>query len=114
MPENTLHPTQKPEKLLAKLILASSRRGDIVFDPFAGSGTAGVVSKKLGRSFVMVEIDEEYCFYTQKRLQMAETDTTIQGYADGVFWERNTLQDMKKKEQGKSKSEATLELFPNN
>ena len=114
MSENTPHPTQKPEKLLAKLILASSRKGDIVFDPFAGSGTAGVVAKKLGRNFVMVEIDKEYCLYAQKRLQMAETDTTIQGYADGVFWERNTLRDMKKKQQGKSKSEDTLELFPNN
>ena len=114
MPENTPHPTQKPEKLLAKLILASSRKGDIVFDPFAGSGTAGVVAKKLGRSFVMVEIDEEYCFYTQKRLRIAETDTTIQGYADGVFWERNTLRDMKKKQQEKSTVEDTLELFPNN
>ena len=112
MPENTPHPTQKPEKLLAKLILASSRKGDVVFDPFAGSGTTGVVAKKLGRNFVMVEIDEEYCLYAQKRLQMAETDTTIQGYADGVFWERNTLRDMQKKQQGKSKSENTLELFP--
>ena len=46
----------------------------------------------------MVEIDEEYCLYAQKRLQMAETDTTIQGYADGVFWERNTLRDIKKKQ----------------
>ena len=98
MPENTPHPTQKPEKLLAKLILASSRKGDIVFDPFAGSGTAGVVAKKLGRNFVLIEIDEDYCLYAQKRLQMAETDTTIQGYADGVFWERNTLRDMKKKQ----------------
>ena len=112
MPENTPHPTQKPEKLLAKLILASSRKGDIVFDPFAGSGTAGVVAKKLGRNFVMVEIDEEYCLYAQKRLQIAKTDTTIQGYADEVFWERNTLRDMKKKQQGKSKGEDTLELFP--
>lgn len=114
MPENTPHPTQKPEKLLAKLTLASSRKGDIVFDPFAGSGTAGVVAKKLGRNFVMVEIDEEYCLYAQKRLQMAETDTTIQGYADGVFWERNTLRDIKNKQRGKLKDENTLELFPNN
>ena len=68
MPENTPHPTQKPEKLLAKLILASSRKGDIVFDPFAGSGTAGVVAKKLGRSFAMVEIDKEYCVYAQKKI----------------------------------------------
>ena len=114
MSENTPHPTQKPEKLLAKLLLASSRKGDTVFDPFAGSGTAGVAAKKLGRNFVMVEIDEEYCFYAQKRLQMAEADITIQGYADGVFWERNTLRDMKKKEQEKSKGENTFELFPNN
>ena len=114
MPENTPHPTQKPEKLLAKLILASSRKGDIVFDPFAGSGTAGIVAKKLGRNFVMVEIDEEYCLYAQKRLQMAETDITIQGYADGVFWERNTLRDIKKKQQEKSKGEDTLELFSSN
>jgi site-specific DNA-methyltransferase (adenine-specific) len=102
MPENTPHPTQKPEKLLAKLILAGSRKGDIVFDPFAGSGTAGVVAKKLGRNFAMVEIDEDYCLYAQKRLQMAETDATIQGYTDGVFWERNTLRDMKKKQQGQT------------
>ncbi|MCX7702795.1 MAG: DNA methyltransferase [Planctomycetota bacterium] len=91
MPENTPHPTQKPEKLLAKIILASSNEGDVVFDPFAGVGTSGVVAKKLGRNFVMVEIEEEYCLYALKRLQMAETDKTIQGYYDGVFYERNTL-----------------------
>ena len=44
MPENTAHPTQKPEKLLAKLILASSREGDTVFDPFLGSGTTAVTA----------------------------------------------------------------------
>lgn len=111
MPENTPHPTQKPEKLLAKLILASSRKGDTVFDPFAGSGTAGVVAKKLGRNFAMVEIDKEYCLYAQKRLQRAETDATIQGYADGVFWERNTLRDIKKKRGDNHKDEDTLKLF---
>ena len=91
MPENTPHPTQKPEKLLAKIILASSNEGDVVFDPFAGVGTAGVVAKKLKRNFVMVEIDEEFCLYAGKRLQLAETDPAIQGYYDSVFWERNTL-----------------------
>jgi len=90
MPENTPHPTQKPEKLLAKIILASSNEGDVVFDPFAGVGTAGVVAKKLKRNFCLVEIDEEYCLYAIRRLQMAERDSTIQGYCDGVFWERNT------------------------
>lgn len=100
MTENTSHPTQKPEKLLAKIILASSNKGDIVFDPFAGVGTAGVVAKKLKRNFVMVEIDEEYCLYAEKRLQMATRDPTIQGHHNGVFWERNTL---KKAEQNISR-----------
>jgi site-specific DNA-methyltransferase (adenine-specific) len=90
MRENTPHPTQKPEKLLAKIILASSNRGDTVFDPFAGVGTTGVVAKKLRRNFVIVEIEEEFCLYAVKRLEMAESDTTIQGYSNGVFWRRNT------------------------
>ncbi|MCB0064601.1 MAG: hypothetical protein KDE19_20905 [Caldilineaceae bacterium] len=91
MPENTDHPTQKPEKLLAKLILASSQRGDFVFDPFLGSGTTAVVAKKLGRNFAGIEQNLEYCCWALKRLQMAESDGAIQGYADGVFWERNSL-----------------------
>ncbi|MBP3741796.1 MAG: site-specific DNA-methyltransferase [Treponema sp.] len=90
MPENTDHPTQKPEKLYAKLILASSRPGDVVFDPFLGSGTASVVAKKLGRRWCGIEMNEEYCMLAEKRLLMAEEDKAIQGYSDGVFWERNT------------------------
>ena len=89
-PEHTAHPTQKPEKLYAKLILASSRPGDIVFDPFLGSGTASVVAKKLGRRFCGIEQNEEYCLFAEKRLALAETDKSIQGYSDGVFWERNS------------------------
>lgn len=91
MPENTDHPTQKSEKLYAKLVLASSKKGDVVFDPFVGSGTASVVAKKLGRKYCGIELNEEYCMWTEKRLQMADSDPTIQGYSDGVFWERNTL-----------------------
>lgn len=90
MPENTEHPTQKPEKLLAKIILASSNEGDIILDPFWGSGTTAVVAKKLGRNFVGIETDEFYCCLAEKRLELADTDKTIQGFADGVFWERNT------------------------
>lgn len=93
MPENTDHPTQKPEKLYAKLILASSRPGDIVFDPFLGSGTASVTAKKLGRRFCGIEQNEEYCLLAEKRILLAETDKTIQGYSGGVFWERNTRQE---------------------
>ena len=96
MPENTDHPTQKPEKLYAKLILASSREGDVILDPFMGSGTAPVVAKKLGRHFIGVEINEEYCLWAAKRVMMAEQDAAIQGYSDGVFWERNSFTQQKR------------------
>ena len=95
MPENTDHPTQKPEKLLAKLILASSCPGDFVFDPFVGSGSTAVVAKKLGRRFAGVELEAEYCHMAIKRLDLAERDTSIQGYQNGYFWERNSLGDQK-------------------
>lgn len=98
MPENTDHPTQKPEKLYAKLILASSRKGDVVFDPFMGSGTAAVVAKKLGRRYLGVEINEEYCLWAAKRLKIADENAEIQGYTDGVFWERHSQQEEKRKE----------------
>ena len=93
MPENTDHPTQKPEKLYAKLILASSQTGDVVFDPFMGSGTATVVAKKLGRRYLGIELNEEYCLWAAKRLGMADGNAEIQGYTDGVFWERNSQRE---------------------
>ncbi|HCS73965.1 MAG TPA: site-specific DNA-methyltransferase [Clostridiales bacterium] len=95
MAENTAHPTQKSEKLIAKIMLASSNEGDIVFDPFLGSGTTSAVSKKLGRHYIGIEENPLYCVWAEKRLEMAETDTTIQGYVDGVFWDRNTLSAQK-------------------
>jgi site-specific DNA-methyltransferase (adenine-specific) len=97
MPENTVHPTQKPEKLLAKIILASSNKGDFVFDPFAGSGTTLVTAKKLGRNFAGIEIDEYYCCLAEKRIQLADEDNSIQGYSGGTFWERNTFQSQNSK-----------------
>jgi site-specific DNA-methyltransferase (adenine-specific) len=96
MPENTDHPTQKPEKLIAKLILASCPVNGVVFDPFMGSGTTSVVAKKLERKYVGVEINEEYCIWAEKRLDRITDDKSIQGYVDGVFWERNTLSLQKK------------------
>jgi site-specific DNA-methyltransferase (adenine-specific) len=96
MPENTDHPTQKPEKLLAKIILASSNKGDLVFDPFLGSGTTAVAAKKLGRNFCGIEIDKEYCCLAEKRLELAERDKLIQGFDGEVFWERNTLREQKR------------------
>jgi len=89
MPENTAHPTQKLEKLLAKLILASSNPGDTIFDPFAGSGTTAVTAKKLQRHFCAVELEERYCIWAQQRLEMAETSPEIQGFSDGIFHLRN-------------------------
>jgi len=102
MPENTEHPTQKPEKLLAKIILASTRENDLILDPFLGSGTTAVAAKKLNRDFVSIEKDENYCLLAEKRLASAENDKTIQGFSDGIFWERNS-QGKSKREKAKSK-----------
>lgn len=91
MPENTAHPTQKPEKLIAKIILASSSEGNIIFDPFLGSGTTSVVAKKLNRQYLGVEMEAQYCTWAEQRLEQAENNTEIQGYTNGVFYERNSL-----------------------
>lgn len=107
MPENTDHPTQKPEKLYAKLVLASSKPGDLVFDPFMGSGTACVVARKLGRHYLGVEINDEYCLWSAKRVKQAKDDNTIQGYFDGVFWERNSLAQQKKSSPAKPEKESS-------
>jgi len=109
MPENTDHPTQKPEKLVAKIILASSKPNDVVFDPFLGSGTTSVVAKKLGRRYVGIDIDELYCCLAEHRLENAHREKAIQGYSDGIFWERNTLNEQihkGKKEKGRRKRSA--------
>jgi site-specific DNA-methyltransferase (adenine-specific) len=114
MPENTDHPTQKPEKLMAKLILASSNPGDVVFDPFVGSGTSAVVAQKLGRDFIAIELDPTYACLALKRLGLARQDSAIQGYAEGVFWERNSLADQTKKKSKITKDGLkvqTLTLF---
>lgn len=111
MPENTDHPTQKPEKLIAKLILASSKEGDVVFDPFLGSGTTAVTAKKLGRHYFGIEINREYCLWAVKRLLHAIDDSSIQGYSDRVFWERNSLSEQTKSKGTNAKGEKNyLEL----
>ena len=94
--ENTEHPTQKPEKLIAKLLLASSNKEYMVFDPFVGSGTSCVVAKKLNRNYLGIEIDTYYACMSQKRLETVQNNT-IQGYSDGFFWERNTFKYQSKK-----------------
>lgn len=111
MPENTDHPTQKPEKLLAKVILAGSNEDDVVFDPFLGSGTTSVVAKKLRRHYVGVEIDCDYCCLAEKRLELAEDAPAIQGYTDRVFWERNTLADQQNGRVTEISKHTTSSLF---
>ena len=110
MPENTDHPTQKPEKLLAKVILASSDEQDVVFDPFSGAGTTSVVAKKLNRRYVGIELDEIYACLTEKRLELAEQDNSIQGYSEGVFWERNSLQEQAKSKGSRQADDENITL----
>ncbi len=69
MPENTEHPTQKPEKLIERIILASSNENDLVFDPFLGSGTTCVVAKRLKRKYLGFEINKKYYVLADKRLK---------------------------------------------
>lgn len=111
MPENTDHPTQKPEKLLAKLILASSREGELVFDPFLGSGSTCVTAKKLGRRFSGVEAEADYCRMAIKRLAQADVDCSIQGYHGGSFWERNSLAEQKLKRPESAVGNKARSLF---
>lgn len=101
MAENTAHPTQKSEKLIAKIILASSSEHDVIFDPFLGSGTTSVVAKKLNRHYIGVELEPQYCAWAEQRLEMAESSTEIQGYVNGVFWERNSLSEQNAAQNGK-------------
>jgi site-specific DNA-methyltransferase (adenine-specific) len=68
MPENTPHPTQKPERLVERILLASSTPGDLVVDPFLGSGTTAVVARKLGRRFAGVDLNPDYVRLALKRL----------------------------------------------
>jgi site-specific DNA-methyltransferase (adenine-specific) len=76
------HPTQKPLRLLRRAILASSREGDLVFDPFCGSGTSGVASKELGRFFVGAEQEEEYAQLAGRRIEAAVRGAMLRALPD--------------------------------
>jgi site-specific DNA-methyltransferase (adenine-specific)/modification methylase len=68
-PDNrALHPTQKPEALLERVIVASSRPGEVVLDPFLGSGTTAVVAKRLGRRWIGIEREESYRAAAEQRI----------------------------------------------
>ncbi len=67
-----LHPTQKPEALLQRVILSSTKPGDVVLDPFFGTGTTGAVAKKLGRQWIGMEREADYIKYAQRRIDAVE------------------------------------------
>lgn len=68
------HPTQKPEYLLERIVLASTAEGQVVLDPFCGSGTTGVEVVRYGRKFIGIEINEEYLEISKKRLEKVGDD----------------------------------------
>jgi modification methylase len=67
-----VHPTQKPEALLARVIMASTKPGDVILDPFFGSGTTGAVAKRLGRNFVGIEREQDYIDAASARIEAVE------------------------------------------
>ena len=73
----TTHPTEKPEKLLDRIVSIGSKSGDTILDPFMGSGTTGVVAKRLGRAFIGIEIDDEYYDIAQKRINSTRLDKSL-------------------------------------
>lgn len=75
MGEKTPHPTQKPEELLRKIILASSNEGDIVLDPFVGSGTTAVCAKQLKRNWIGIDKEEQYLLWASDRLKNVSKKT---------------------------------------
>ena len=67
-----VHPTQKPEALLYRIIMSSTKPGDVILDPFFGSGTTGAVAKKLGRNFIGIDRDKTYAKFAERRIAAIE------------------------------------------
>ena len=120
-----VHPTQKPEALLYRIIMSSTKPGDVILDPFFGSGTTGAVAKKLGRNFIGIEREKAYAKYAERRI--AEIDGAPQAeflitpakrdeprIPFGTVLERGLLQpgaflyDERKRHRARVKADATL------
>ena len=122
---NKIHPTQKPEALLARVILSSTKPGDIILDPFFGSGTTGAVAKKLGRHFVGVEREQAYIDAASERIaavrplqgtdlaiipgKRAEPRVAFVSLVDtGMLAPGTTLYDAKKRWAAKVRADGTV------
>lgn len=81
------HPSQKPVELVKKLVLMSSDKGDVVLDPFLGSGTTAVVAEETGRSWIGIEKDTKYCQMAQKRINNLRSKWTATNYSEVQFVE---------------------------
>jgi modification methylase len=78
------HPTQKPEALLERVVLSSTKHGDIILDPFFGSGTTGAVAKKLGRHWIGIEADAGYITIAQKRIDAISENPETRDTVDSI------------------------------
>ncbi|HRR96100.1 MAG TPA: DNA methyltransferase [Candidatus Ratteibacteria bacterium] len=87
----TSHPTEKPEKLLERIILVGSKEGDLILDPFMGSGTTGVVAKRLNRDFIGIEIDEKYYNIAQKRIENTQIENNLVKFVEELTNEKVLL-----------------------
>lgn len=81
------HPTQKPLRLVRRALLACTQEGDLVFDPFCGSGTTAVAAKELNRSFVGAELEEEYAGLAARRIGASERGGVLRGISDRAVFE---------------------------
>jgi modification methylase len=125
-----LHPTQKPEALLARIMMASTKPGDVVLDPFFGSGTTGAVAKRLGRHFVGVEREQAYIDAANERIasvkplenadltvlsgKRAEPRVAFVSLLDtGLMTPGATLYDAKRRFAAKVRADGTLAIGEN-
>ena len=83
------HPTQKPLSLLARIIIASTKEGDWVLDPFCGSGTTGIAASLLGRNFLGIDMEVQYLELSKKRFEELENDAVRQAYKEMVLVDFN-------------------------
>ena len=126
--DEKVHPTQKPESLLYRVIVSSTKPGDVILDPFFGSGTTGAVAKKLGRNFIGLERDKGYAKHAQRRIDAvkeiaASEDLATPSKRDepripfGIVLERGLLRpgdylyDERKRHRARVKADATVAIL---